>query len=121
MAFDYPTIRDEVVIPQLADKGKPGQISANLPATGAEPYESQIDGESLHDVTVLQKQFQKADNRGTLVEMGDVLYLVSTDGVTIDPALADRIIVAGITYQIVRIDPLVPGPTVMLWEIHARK
>lgn len=120
MAFDYPTMVDDVVIPQLADKGKPGQIAVNDPSSGA-PYESQLGSETLHNVTVVQKTFEKSDNNGTLVEKGDVLFLVSTDGVTIDPALADRIIANGITYQVVRIDPLYPGPTIMLWSIHGRK
>lgn len=121
MAFDYASIRDQTVIPQIADKGKPGQISVNEPTTGAEPYESQIGTPVLHPVTLVQKQFKKSDNKGTLVQMGDVLYMVSPDGVTIDPALADRIIVDGISYQIIRIDPLQTGPLVMLWNIHARK
>ena len=120
MAFDYATIRDNVVIPQLADKGKPGWISVNTPPTGA-PYDTQIGEPVLHPVTLITKQFKKADNRGTLVEMTDQLFMVSTNGVTIDPALADRLIVAGITYQIIRIDPLQTGPTVMFWDIHVRK
>jgi len=120
MAFDYATLRDETVERLIAVFGKAGKVSVNVPATGA-PYESQIDGEALHDVTLVQTQFRKTDNRGTLVEMGDVLYLVSTQGVIIDPALANRIIVDGVTYQIVRVDPLKPGPVVMLWFLHARK
>ena len=120
MAFDYATLRDQVVEPQLADKGKPGHISVNVPATGA-PYDSQIGTPVLHPVTLITKQFTKADNRGTLVEAGDVLYMVSTEGVAINPELADRIIVNGITYQIVRIDPSETGPTVMYWDIHGRK
>ena len=120
MAFDYPNLRDETVEPLIAEFGKPGQIAVNDPTTG-EPWDSQIGSEALHAVTVVQTQFKKSDNNGTLVEMGDVLFLVSTDGVTIDPALANRIIVNAISYQVVRIDPLQPGSTVMLWKIHARK
>jgi len=120
MAFDYTAMRLETVEPLINEFGKDGQLSVNVALTGA-PYDSQLDDETLHPVRLVQTRFKKADNRGTLVEAGDVLYLVSTQGVAIDPQLADRIIVDGVTYQVVRIDPLVPGPVIMFWYIHARK
>jgi hypothetical protein len=120
MAFDYATMRLETVIPLIDEFGKDGELAVNDATTGA-PYESQLGAETLHPVRLLQTKFKKMDNNGTLVEEGDVLYLVSTQGVTIDPDLADRMIVGGVTYQVVRIDPLVPGPVIMFWYIHARK
>ena len=121
MAFDYTGMRLETVEPLINEFGKDGQLAVNVPATGADPYDSQLDGETLHPVRLVQTRFKKADNNGTLVEVGDVLYLVSTQGVTIEPAMANRIIVAGVTYQVVRIDPLAPGPVTMFWYVHARK
>jgi hypothetical protein len=80
-----------------------------------------LTSEASYPVTLVQTMFKKADNNGTLVEADDVLFLTSTEGVTIDPALANRLAVDSVTYQVVRIDPLFPGPVVMLWKIHARK
>lgn len=120
MAFDYAALRTETVEPLIDEFGKAAQIAVNDPASG-DPWDSDLDAETLHDVTLVQTKFHKSDNQGTLVEVGDVMFLVSTKGVTIDPALADRVIVGGITYQVVRVDPLQPGSTVMLWKIHARK
>jgi hypothetical protein len=91
-----------------------------VPPTGA-PYDSQIGTPDLHDVTVIQTTFKEDNNRGTLVQETDVLFLVSTEGLAVDPELADRIIANGDTYQVVRIDPLMPGSTVVLWSVHARK
>jgi len=121
MAFDYSTMRLETVEPLIDEFGKDGQLAVNVPATGAAPYESQLDGEVLHDIRLVQTRFKKDNNNGTLVEEEDVLYLVSTQGVTIEPAMANRIIVASISYQVVRVDPLAPGPVTMFWYIHARK
>lgn len=121
MPFDYVKIREGTVDPLFERFGKTAQIAVNVPASGVEPWESQLDGEELHDVTVIQTTFEKADNNGTLVQETDVLFLVSTKGVTIDPSLADRLIANGNTYQVVRIDPLQPGPETMLWYIHGRK
>ena len=120
MAFDYPGIRDGVAEPLLKNFGKPGQISVNVPGTG-DPWESQIDNETLYDVIAAQTRFTKDHNNGTLVKQNDVLFIVSTEGVSVDPELANRIIVKGITYQVVRVDPLEPGITTMLWYVHARK
>jgi len=121
MTFDYTAMKLETVEPLISEFGKDGQLAVNVALTGA-PYDSQLDGtETLHPVRLVQTRFKKMDNNGTLVEVDDVLFLVSTQGVAIDPQLADRITVAGVTYQVVRIDPLVPGPVTMFWYIHARK
>jgi len=120
VAFDYPDLRDNTAEPLIAESGKPGVLYVNQPSSGA-PYESQLGAEIEYPCTVAQTQFTKADNQGTLVEENDVLLLVSTDGVTVDPELAHRIGVNGVTYQVVRVDPLYPGSTVLLWKVHGRK
>lgn len=122
MAFDYAGLRDGLVQPLLAEFGKvtPGQLSVNVPATGA-PYDSQIGTPVLYSCTVVQTVFKKSDNNGTLVEAGDVLFLVSPEGLSVEPEMANRIIVDGVIYQIVRVDPLKPGSVIMLWKVHGRK
>jgi hypothetical protein len=121
MAFDYTALNTETVQPLIDEFGKDGQLSINVPDSGAEPYENQIGESVLHAVRLVQTVFKKADNMGTLVEAGDVLFIISTKGVTVDPQLADRMIVDTVKYQVVRVDPLMPGPVIMLWKIHARK
>lgn len=118
--FDYVGLRDVTVEPLLAEFGKSGTLHMNESGTG-DPWDSQLDAETTIDVTVVQTRFEKSDNQGTLVEADDALFLVSTDGVTGDPALADRMTVDGVLYQVVRVDPLKPGPVTMLWKVHARK
>ncbi len=142
MAFDYPSLRDETVEPLIAEFGKSGTIFVGFPGDvlvdrdgnpivdrdgnyiivgDGVPWGSQLSVEVSHSVILLTKQFKKSDNRGTLVEMGDVLFLLSTEGVTIDPALANRFMVDGVIYQVVRIDLLRPGATTLKWDIHGRK
>jgi len=119
MTFDYTALRDNTVEPLIAEFGDDGQIGVNDASTGA-PYESQLASETLHPGKFVRTKFTKADNNGTLVEKGDVLFLLSTQGIVINLALAHRIIV-DTTYQVVRIDPLRPGPVTILWKVHARK
>ena len=120
MAFDYVSLRDGTVEPLIAEFGKPGYLVVNVPASGA-AWESQFGSEETYPITIVQTKFQKSDNSGTLVEMGDVLFIVSTQGATVDPQLAQRIIANGDTYQVIRVDPVQPGTTIMLWKVHARK
>ena len=147
MSFDYTTLRRETVEPLIEEFGKSGTLLVAGTDVGgilvdrngdpildrdgnqivtrdlspSNPWESQLGFDVSYAVTLVQTRFKKADNRGTIVETDDVLYLVSTKNVTIDPGLADRITVGAVTYQVVRIDPLVPGPVVMFWYLHARK
>ena len=120
MGFDYQRIRDNVAEPKLSQFGTSGYLSMNGSSTG-KPWDSQLGNDSQLPITVVRTIFKKSDNQGTLVEKNDVMFLVSTEGVSIDPALADRMTVDNVTYQIIRIDPLKPGPVVMLWKVHARK
>ena len=120
MGFDYSTMRDETVEPAIEEYGDDGQVGVNDASTGA-PYESQLGSETLHPAKFLSTEFKKETNRGTLIEKNDVLLLMSTRGITIDPELAHRIIWDSVTYQVIRIDPKRPGTTVMFWYVHARK
>lgn len=120
MAFDYTTLKIETVEPLIEEFGDVGQVSVDDPSTGA-PYESQLGSETLHAATFLRTSFKKENNNGTLIEENDVLFMMSTRGIVIDPELANRIVVDSVTYQVVRIDPLKPGPVKMFWYVHARK
>jgi len=116
----YERMRDNVAEPNLLKFGTTGYLSLNVAATG-KPWDSQLGGETQVPIICMRTTFKKADNNGTLVEMNDVLFLVSTEGVSIDPALADRIVVGSVAHQIIRIDPLQNADTVVLWKVHARK
>jgi len=120
VAFDYAALRTNVVEPLIDEYGDGGYFL--LPGEPAgEAYESQLDNDSECPLKCVQTQFTKAENNGTLVEQNDVLFLVSTEGIYFDPELVNRIVIDCVEYQIVRIDPLKPGPVVMLWKVHARK
>jgi hypothetical protein len=120
MAFDYAALRDETAEPLIREFGKPGTLW--IPGVPTGPgYNPQPDDPQSQPVTVVQTEFKKEDNRGTVVQETDVMFLVSTEGVTADPKMADRLQVGSITFEVVRIDPLAPGPETMLWKLHARK
>jgi hypothetical protein len=123
MGFDYEGIRDTVVEPGISFFGKRvGDAFFILPGlkTGPE-YKPERAAPTNAPVDAIQTAFKKDTNRGTLIEKTDVLFMVSTKNLALDPTLADEIQVEGTRYQIVRIDPLRTGPTIMYWYVHARK
>lgn len=120
MTFDYTSLRDNVAQPLIKDFGVTGALFIPGADTG-EPFDPQPAADTVQPIIVVQTTFTKEDREGGNVEVNDVAFLASTEGVLADPSMADRLQVAGVLYQIVDIKPLRPGPVVMLWKIHARK
>lgn len=120
MAFDYTSLRNNVVDPLILEFGTSGTLL--IPGTSSGPaYDPQPGADILQPVTVVQTVFSKEDMARSNIEKDDVAFLVSTKDVTTDPSLADRLTVADVTYQVIGIKPLRPGLVVMLWKVHARK
>ena len=115
---NYIRLRDEVAARQIADKGKTGVITTPT-GTPANPWEPAT-GSTETSVTVAEIGLDLSDRDGTLVEEGDVMFLVSTDG---DPSvdLAQTLTVEGVTYQVVGINPVRVGSVLVLWKAHCRK
>lgn len=120
MGFDYASLRDGTVEPLLGEFGTTGKML--VPGAPAGPdYDPQPAADVEHDATFVRTRFTKEDIAGGNVQADDVAFLMSTEGVTIDPELAYRVEVGSVVYQVIGIEPLKPGPIVMLWRVHARK
>ncbi|MGH8034023.1 MAG: hypothetical protein ACREO9_02270 [Lysobacterales bacterium] len=119
-AFDYAALRDAVAQPLIKDFGSAGTLYLPGPVTGPD-YDPQPGADVTQYVNVVQTVFSKEDQAGGTVQKDDVAFLVSTEDVTVDPSMADRISVAGTEYQVVVVAPLRPGSVTMLWKVHARK
>jgi hypothetical protein len=117
--FDYAGLRDNTAEPLLARFGK----SATLvqPGTPSGPEWDPTPGESTEStVTVVETRFNIEDREGSLVQVGDRMFLVSTAGGAV-PALADKLTIDSATYQIINVKPLKPGSVTMLYRLHVRK
>ena len=120
MAFDYAGLREGTVKPLIQNFGDDG-VLITAGETHDEPYDSRLNDECEIDIKFVRTSFTEDNNNGTIVEVGDLMLLVSTEGVSIDPDLAQRVIMNCKQYQVVRIDPLKPGSVIMLWKIQVRK
>ena len=118
--FDYDTLRTGTVEPLIEQFGDKGHFILPGESVG-EAWESNLDNGVECPVTGVRTSFKTDNNQGTLVEKNDVMFLISTKGVAQDPTLAEQLVMDCVKYQVIRIDPLKPGPVVMLWKVHARK
>ncbi len=123
-AFDYPGIRDSVVIPQLANFGKAATLTQPGPTTG--PDFDPIPGTPVViPVTVLElsppgSQSSVGAVPGTVIRFDDRRFMMSTDG---DPVadLNGTLTVGGKILQVVSLDPNQPGSTILFWRVRCRK
>jgi len=119
-AFDYSDLRDTVVQPLLKDFGKDAVLL--MPGVTVGPaYDPQPGADIEQPVTVVATKITAEDTVGTNVQMTDEAYLVSSEGVLVDPKLVDRIRIGGQVLQVILIKSLKPGPVLMLWKVFVRR
>lgn len=118
--FDYTGIRDTVVQPLTSDFGKTGTLKVPGAPTG--PAYNPTPGDDVdHAVTLVQTKLRQSDIDGTVVQATDSVFLVSPEGLSIEPAMKQRLVVDGAEYQVVKVEPLKPGSVTMMWRVFARK
>jgi len=65
-------------------------------------------------------EFNRREVDGTLVQTGDKKVLLSAEDLQIAPETSDLVVVDGVEYKIVTINPLSPAGTVVLYELQIR-
>ena len=111
-AFDYS--RAKATAERLiARYGKAGAIRRTASSGDAwNPTQTDTD----HDCTLVVLDYSLRERESTLIGATDRRVLISTDGLTITPTNADKLVIGSTVHEIVRIMPLEPGPTIVLWE-----
>lgn len=116
-AFDYGKTRAtaERLIAKFGQRGSLRRVVNSGP--DYDPVQTSEDFLcSLVDLD--QSQVHVAD---TLVQRGDRMVYLSTEGLSITPTLPDKVLIGGVEYAIVDIQPLSPGGTVMFWQLQVRR
>jgi len=120
--FDYTNLVDTVVNPLVTEFGvtTPGVLLTPGVPTGSS-FDPQPAADTRVSVNLVRTSFTHKDMSGGNVQVNDIKFLASTEGVTVDPGLSDRLEIEGEVYQVVSITPLKPGSTLLLWFVHVRK
>ena len=57
---------------------------------------------------------------GGFLDVGDQRVLVSVEGLTIEPATTDKLLIDGTEFEVRRVAPLSPAGGVIFWEMQVR-
>lgn len=115
MAFDYGPLKD-VATDLIADFGKSATL-VKLVNSGTD-FDPDIT-ESATAITLVETEFSTSQKDGTLIQQGDKKFLISANAATVEQK--DRIKLGSDTWQIIEVEPLNPGGTVLIYTAHVRK
>lgn len=115
MAFDYSGLKAtaERLIARF------GQSATLVKTTTSGPDYDPTTTTSESDITLVETDYSMTNRNETLVQAGDKIWIVSTDG--LEPKLEDKIKLGGVTYYPQDVQPLNPGGTTLMFTVHARK
>ncbi|RFF46180.1 hypothetical protein [Xanthomonas campestris] len=108
-----------VAVEMIDEFGYLTQLERDGAVTGP-PHNPQQAPPTRHDCKVVETEYSLTNRDATLVLQGDKLGLIST-GVAIEPTKDDRILLGGVLYRLIDLQPLSPGGQVLLYEFHARR
>lgn len=116
-AFDYDKARStaERLIAKFGQKGSVRRITNSGP--DYDPVQTSEDF-ACSFVDLDRSQAHVTD---TLIQRGDRMIYLSTEGLSITPTLADKVLIGGIEHAIVDIQLLSPGGTVVFWQLQVRR
>lgn len=95
-----------------------GTLHRRGAATGPE-YEPVYGADLEYTCNVVFSKFTSMELAGTSIAANDVKLIASV--LDVDPTAADKIEVAGVTYEIINADPVSPGGVALMWVIQARR
>lgn len=140
MTFDYETLKTETVEPLIERFGKiahllvpwndakgyveEGYWAEGYVGPGHAPWNPPEEYRYEYPVWFVETGYKIESLRGTYIQQGDKLGIVSTKALTVPGPMPKKnrdIRIDGIVYRTIDLQPLNPGGTIMLYTVHARK
>ncbi|ENN87830.1 hypothetical protein RHSP_47807 [Rhizobium freirei PRF 81] len=116
-AFDYGKAR--VAAERLIAKF--GQKAVLRRITSAGPDYDPVQTSEDFPCSLVDLDQSQAHVADTLIQRGDRMVYLSTEGLSVTPTLADRVLIGGAEHAIVDIQPLSPGGTIVFWQLQVRR
>ncbi|QND47665.1 hypothetical protein HB780_18485 [Rhizobium lusitanum] len=115
--FDYAKTRAtaEQLIAKFGQQGQLRRITASGP--DYDPVQTSEDFACM----LVDLDNTQAHIGGTLIQRGGRMVYLSTAGLSIEPTLADRLVIAGVEHAIVDVQPLSPGGIAVFWQLQVRR
>jgi hypothetical protein len=120
MAFDYANILDNVSAPAIDEFGDDVTLRVMEEATGSDEWDPDLVSTDFAARAVRTK-FKRMEIDGTVIEHGDVLYLVAPTADLPEVTLVDKLVDGPTVYTVINIETVKTGPLAVLWKIQCRK
>lgn len=101
----------------IADFGRTATLVRPGEPTGPD-YNPQPGTPTEYTVSLVQLEYSMTNRDQSLIQAGDRVWLVSTAGEA--PAQTDTLKDMGKEYQLIDVQPLMPGDATLLFEVHGR-
>ena len=120
-AFDYTRAR--ATADRLLTRFGQSATLRQTSTTGGDPWDPSSGTTTTMDTTITAAVLEYANGEvdGTLIQASDRKVYVSAEGVAVNPAPADVLIIGFDVLSIVNVKPLSPAGTVVFWEVQARR
>lgn len=102
----------------IADKG---QAAVLVRTSTSGPAHDPTVTTTEHACTLVETGYSITNRTDSLVQKGDKVGLLSVDLAVTPDRLSDKLEIGGTQYQLIDLQPLSPGGTVLLYEFLARK
>jgi len=119
VAFDYARSRSSADR-LIANFGQTGTIERPTASTGP-AYDPTPGTPASHAVTFAVTDYRNQEIDGVRVLATDKKVLLAKAGLSIEPTTSDKLLIGGVSHSIVRIEPLSPAGTVVMWTLQVRK
>ena len=119
-AFDYAAAAADANA-LIRDAGQLGAIRRPGAMTGPS-YDPEPGPPTDHPARFVLLRYKTMEIDGTRVQASDRKALVAPGGLTVEPTLSDQLVEAdGTVWSIVRVEPLRPAETTVLYTLQVRK
>lgn len=116
-AFDYARSR------ATADRliAKFGQTGAVRRPTATGPDYNPTITTADHTATFAVMEYESNEIDGSRILATDKKVLLKAGSLAVTPNTTDKLVIGGIEHSIVRVEPLAPGGTVVMWTLQCRR
>ena len=119
MSFSYQRLA-ETAAREIGAKGR--DITLRRRSRSFDPGSGQVT-ESVSDQAArgLFTLYEAGQRDGSTVQQGDQGLLLAASGLETPPSDDDEVIDGGVTWQVLRVERLQPGPTALLYRLQLRR
>lgn len=117
-AFDYarPKATADRLITRFGQSG-----TLQRPSTTGPDYNPTIGTPTPYTVTFAVTEYADREIDGERIKSTDKKVLLAKGSLAIEPKTSDKLLIGGVAHSIIRVEPLAPGGTVVMWTLQVRR